>query len=644
VDRRLTFVGGLLILLVLFFAVNILASAILRSARVDLTEQNLYTLSAGSRNIAASIGEPIRLRLYYSRSLATARPALKNYGQRVRELLEEYARASGGSIVLEVIDPEPFSEAEDEAVQAGLAGIPVASGQNFYFGLVGTNAVDDREIVRFFDPSQEQFLEYRVSRLIYTLSSPDRPTVGVLSGLPLEGTPPSPMGGQGDPPWQIMTELRNLFEVEMIEAEATALPTGIDVLLLIHPKGLNDVLLYAIDQFVLGGGHAVVFVDPNCESELPPPMARQDPMAAFQLDRTSNLPTLFATWGIEFDPSMIVGDSTNAQQVFVPVEGRREQVSYVAWLALDDDAVDPDDPVTGRLASLNLATAGELKPREGASTDFLPIVQSSSDSMMIDALRLRFGPNPAALLVDFEPSGERRALAARISGSVSTAFPEGRPGQAEPAEPGADDAGAGSSHLSSSDGPVNLIVVADVDMLADRFWVQEETLFGQIRLGMRKISDNGDLLVNALDNLAGSTDLISVRARGQYARPFELVEEIQRRSEREYRAEEQRLQQTLEETEQRLNELQQARPDQGQLILTPEQQQELDRFNEQRVETRKQLRAVRLDLRRDIENLGTWLKVVNVAAAPLLVALLAICLGAYRSVRRRSDRRAVAHT
>jgi ABC-type uncharacterized transport system involved in gliding motility auxiliary subunit len=638
-NRRLVPLAALALLLVLFFAINVLSAALLRSARLDLTEQRIYTLSDGSRRIAASIDEPIRLYLYFSRSLATGRPVLQNYGRRVREMLEEYVRASDGSIVLEIIDPEPFSEAEDEATRAGLAGVPMGAGNSFFLGLVGRNAVDGEEVLPFLDPSQEQFLEYEVSRMVYSLANPQRKVVGVISSLPMNGAPPNPMQPQPQRPWHVITEIGRLFEVRTLDLRVASIPDDVDVLLLVHPKSLPPSTLFAIDQHVLGGGKAVVFVDPICESDIPPG-AQQNPMAAFEAQRSSNLPRLFEAWGVELDDGGVACDLSNAQRVAFASGGRREEAPYVGWISLGADEVDQDDAITGRLSQLNVATAGILRHRPEATTDWTPLVRTSPESMRADATRFMFMPDPKGLLTDFEPGGEPFVVAARITGNAVTAFPDGPPPPAE----GAEAIAPPGPHLTESTGPIHVFVFADVDMLTDRFWLREETLFGQIPMGYRKLADNGDLLVNALDNMAGSSDLISVGARGRYSRPFTLVQEVQQEAEREYRAEEQRLQDRLAEAERNLNELQQAKPDSGRLILTPEQQAELARFNEQRIETRKQLRAVRLNLRKDIEWLGVKWKAINIAAMPLAVALFAIGLWVFQLTRRRQDRRAVAQT
>lgn len=650
-NRQTTAVLGLLILVVLFFAVNILASAALRSQRLDLTDNKLYTLSAGSKNIARGLGEPIRLYLYFSESLAPGRPRLQQYGRRVREMLEEYERAAGGNIILQVRDPEPFSELEDEAVQTGLTRIPVGGGDMFYFGLAGTNAVGDEEVITFLDPGDEQFLEYQITRLIYSLAHPQRKVIGVLSRLPIDGAPPNQMMQQpGEAPWQIMREMRELFEVRVIPPDAEELPADLDVLLIIHPKGFSGATRYAIDQFVLAGGRAVIFVDPHCEADIPP-MARQNPMAAMNAPKDSNLPYLFRAWGVALQPDVIAGDMSNAQRVLMQGGQQREAVSYVAWLSLAEDSIDQNDAVTGRLAQLNLATAGILRPDEDAPTTCTPLLRTSGESMPIETSMISFFPNPKSLLTDFLATGEQYILAARVSGPAKTAFPDGPPpspgedpgmndDEEAPDEPAGE---VGGDHLAQSIAPINVIIVTDVDMLADRFWIQEQR-FGNLMLGYRKLSDNGDFLINALDNMTGSSDLISVRASGRYSRPFTLVEDIQREAERKYLAEEQALQEKLREAEARLNELQRARPDHGELILTPEQQAEIENFRRERIETRKQLRAVQHNLRKDIEQLGTTLKIINIGAVPAAITILAVVLGLVRMTRRKIDRRAVAQT
>lgn len=615
-DKKTTSISALGLLLILFFAVNILADVVLRGTRIDLTQAKLYTLSSGSKNILSTIKEPITFKLYFSESLTSGQPQLQTHGKRVRELLEEYELRSRGNITLHIIDPEPFSEGEDEARQAGLSGVPAGRrGENFYFGLVATNSTDGRETVPFFDPGQERFLEYELSRLVYNLANPDRKTIGIISSLPITGGPP-PMPGrppQGQP-WQIMREIGTLFDVEVIEPSAESIGENIDALLLIHPKNLTEPMLQAIDTFVIGGGAAVVFLDPLCEKDIPLG-AEQNPMAALQADRSSNLSPLLESWGVTIAQGQIAADLDNAMRGQSP-DGAGV-VSYVQYLSLGKDQVDTADAVTGQLTMLQIGAGGVLIHDEGASTTWTPLVTTSENSMLLDVQRVAFFPRPQELVAEFVPRGEGIAMAGRITGEATSAF------------------------TPDKTGDINVIVVADADMLSDELWIRPVG-FGNTILGYQKLSDNGTFLINALDNMAGSSDLISIRARGTFVRPFTLVEKIQREAEQKYLAEAQGLEEKRGEAQAKLDELQKQRPDAGGMIVTAEQQAEIESFQAQLVATNAQLRQVRYELRKDVESLGLKLKIINIGAAPLVVALAAIGLGMYRNSRRKADRQAMA--
>lgn len=619
-----TALAGIVLLILLFLGVTVVADNVLGAARLDLTENNLYTLSPGSRAILRTLDEPITLTLFFSDSLTSGRPALGAYGKRVRELLEEYELRAGGNITLELLDPEPFSEAEDRARRAGIAGVPISEGERFYFGLVGTNSTDGRELIPFFDPSQERFLEYELSRLIHKLATDERPVVGLLSTLPLEGREPTPgMPPELSRPWSIMREIRSLFEVRNVAITATEIPDDIDLLLIIHPKGLADETLRAIDAYVTRGGATIVCIDPLCEQDIPPD-AMQNPQAMLQADRSSDLDALMSAWGVLMDGQKVVVDIDHAMRG--PSRRQAEMVAYVQYLSLDGEQVDPDDAVTGGLSRLAFASAGALTFDESRGTTWTPLVWSGERSAEVDAARLAFFPDPSEFVAGYVASGGSRTIAGRLTGPARSAFAD-----APDADP--DDGDAPAS--------LNVMVLSDCDFLADRWWVQEMRL-GNMVLGYQKQSDNADLLINAMDNMAGSSDLITLRARGKFTRPFTLVEEIQRNAERQYLAEAKDLEEERRSVEARIRELQQERPDAGDLILTPEQEAEVQKFRDQLAETNAQLRGVRYNLRKDVEDLGLTLKVANTVLAPALVALGAVGLGAYRSFRRRRDQRTMA--
>lgn len=640
-NRKLLGTGGLGAAAVLLLSVNVVSNSALRSARMDLTEDGLYTLSENSESILAKLEENVTLRLYFSAQLAKEyAPAagLLVYARRVEELLDEYAARSGGRLSVEVHDPEPFTEVEDDAVRYGLSGVPLPDGKGtLYFGLAGTNSVDDLEVLPFFQPEKEAFLEYDLARIVHRLANPERPTVGILSTLPIEGAlmDPRMLGREMPEPWLFLDSVRQLYQTQTLQPNLSEVPADVDVLMVVHPKDLPEAALYAIDQFVLRGGKLLAFVDPHCEADVPPPDP-QNPMAAMMAKKSSTLGPLFDAWGVKLADGELAGDLASALKVnYGTRTGREEPISYVLWLQLGPERIADDEVVTDGLSSLRFGTAGILSAAEGAKTTFKPLVTTSPDSERIPASQIQFQPDPAALLATFfsptRPAVDQPlTLAAYVSGPASSAFPAGKPTGAEEA----DAATATDGHLAESQGPISVVVVADCDLLQDRWWAQAFN-FGGARM-ISKTADNGDLVTNALDFLGGSTDLIGLRGRGRSTRPFTVVDELKRQAEAAFRAEEQRLIDEQSRVEQRLNELLTQQGDSGSILITPEVEAEIERLREEQVKTRANLRRVRRDLEKDVEALGTRLKFLNIAAVPLVVALSAAGLAAARGKRRRT--------
>ncbi len=602
---------ALVFLAVLFLALTILSGAGIKGARLDLTEQKLFTLSEGTVNLLEAIEEPITLEFYFSEETSADLPVVRNFARRVQELLDEMAARSGGQLRVRRVDPRPFSEEEDQADEFGLEAVPVgAAGESLYLGIVGTNMVDGLEVVPFISPAREAFLEYELARMIYTLSRPERPRVGLLSGLPMEGRLDM-QTGQQQQPWAIHEQIEEMFELESIEAADDSLPAGIDVLVLVHPADLSDRMLRDIDRFVLDGGRLLAFVDPYAESDPGPDPS--DPAAAMAMDRDSSLDPLFDAWGVEFPADVFVADLGQALQV--ALQAGQRPVRHPAIIGVTSENMNRDDVVTGELDAINLASPGHLALAEDSPLALEPLLKSSANAGLIDAERLRFLDDPGALMAEVAVTGEQYVLAARLSGEVTSAFPS-------------------DNGDSPASGPLNAIVVADTDLLADRYWVQRQQFFGTSILD--PFAGNGDFVINAIDNLLGNADLISVRSRATGNRPFTLVESLRREAEQNLLSTEQRLEAELAETENRLTELQQARGDTDLSVLTPEQEAELDRFMEQRIEIRRQLRQVRRDLDRDIEALGARVKAVNIALMPSLVTVVALLMGWRRRRRARA--------
>jgi ABC-type uncharacterized transport system involved in gliding motility auxiliary subunit len=657
-SRRSLAVIGLLSAAILFVAINVIAGRTLGTTRIDLTQGKLYTLSGGTRATLAKLDEPIVLRFYYSKKLGNEIPSYGVYAQRVREMLQEYAAAANGKIQLQELDPLPFSAVEDRAVAFGLQGVPLdQGGEQIYFGLAATNSTDDLQTIPFFQPERERFLEYDLTKLIHSLAFPKKPVLGLITDLPLQGDMMAAMQGQPMVPYAVIGQIKPLYEIKDLSSDLDSVPSDVDVLMIAHPQHLSDKTLYAIDQFVLGGGKALVFVDPNSETQQMHPSQLNPP--GMPLD--SNLPKLFKAWGLSMDPKQVAGDRRAARRVNAGTQQHVQAMDYVAWLSLDQQDLNHESPITADLTHINLASAGILEKAKDAKTSFTPLITTSIDSMPLDVAKIKGVngvPDVGGLLRDFKPSGEKLVLAAQVTGTAETAFPDGppkdekkdgkdekkdseaKPPDAKPADNGTADAAkpAGPPQIKNSAKPIDVIVVADTDVLEDRFWEQSQDFFGQTVV--IPVANNGDFVANALDSLAGGDDLIALRSRGTSARPFTLVADIQRSADARYQATEKDLQTKLKDTQDKIKQLQEQGGRPG-ATLASEQAQTIENFRTDMLSIRQQLRQVQLALRQDINRLQAVTEFFDIALVPILVAIVAIIIGWLRFRRRKRQARSV---
>jgi ABC-type uncharacterized transport system involved in gliding motility auxiliary subunit len=623
--RRTGFgIGGLIALAVLFLGVVMLANVGLRGMRLDLTQNRLYTLSPGTQQVLAELKEPVNLYFYFSREAAAKQaPLVMPYANRVREFLEELSARAGGKIRLRVVDPQPFSDDEDRAGEFGLQPLQAGGGDSMYFGLGGTNSTDGRAAIPSFQADREEFLEYDVAKLINELGTPKKSVVGLISSLGLQGQF-NPMTGQMGEQWPILTQLQDLFSIRMLTADVDHIDKDVDVLMLVHPKGLAQKTLYAIDQFVMRGGKLLLFVDPSAGADT----SGQDPsnpMAAAMANHASDLAPLLAAWGVDYDPNKVIGDLERGLEVRTSMQS--PPIRHIGILGLSRDDMNQKDVVSASLDKINLAAAGFLSARPGAKTTFEPLLQSSTSAAPIPAQRFNALSDPSTLRDGFKPTGVRYALAARITGPVESAFPQGLPSEQKAAP-----AGPPIAHLAKATVPANIVIVADTDLLMDYMWIQTREVFGQ-RVA-QAFANNGDFVANILDNLSGSSALISVRGRATFSRPFERVEALRRQADDRLRGKALELQTELQQTEAKLTDLQSKRNDQSSLSLSPEQEAELKRFVAQKARVRKELRETQRGLDVDINRLNSWLKVINIAIAPLCVAVAGVIILSLRRRRR----------
>jgi ABC-type uncharacterized transport system involved in gliding motility auxiliary subunit len=627
---------GLVIVAIIVLAVNLFGILLFRKAKIDMTEERLFTLSQGSVKTIKAIQDGVTAEFLFSKTALANIPMLKVYGERVAEMLREYQGLSHGKIKLEIIDPRPDTETEETAESSGLQGImPEGATERIYLGLVLKNESGNDEVIRFFDPRREDSLEYDISKAFYKVSHPERKKVGVLSTLDIMGESSIPFAQPegGSRPWTLIRELKNSFQVSKVDASATEIPKDLDLLLLVHPKNLSEPTQYAIDQYVLNGGKLAVFIDPFCEADQQgKPMNMQMSM---ETSFSSNIPRLLKNWGVEMQTVQnsggmmsptaggmspgIVEDPDIATKVNSP---GGEPANMITYLNLQPANFNSKEIVSSALRSMILGAAGALK-KTGSRSDvqYTSLLTTTEKASLMPDTMLKFGrPNPEMLLREFKPGSAKLDLACKITGKFKTAFPDGKPGA--PPAPDSKEPPAGPTkdprQRMESKQPSTIFVVADVDMISDRFSVRTIPFFGQEMT--TTMNDNLNFAYNVIENLTGSEDLIGLRCRGGSQRPFTTVDEIERQAREKWLAQERELNQKLNDANRRLSELQQGDTKERR-ILDQAYMAEVKKFREERLSTLKQLREVRRHLREDIERLQSRVVFINVVLAPLLVAI-----------------------
>ena len=613
-DRNRLAVASIVLAVIVFVAINVFTDLRFTSARLDLTEDGLYTLSDGTRAVLASIDEPITLRYYASGTIEKLGPVYTAHAARVSDMLDEYARLSGGMIRVERYDPQPFSPEEDLAVGDGLRGIALgAGGSQLYFGIAGSNATDDVTAIPYLAPERGRFLEYDLTRLVYDLSRPEKTKVAVMGDLPVVGSQ-----YDGFKRWKVLDSMAQFFDLSFLYGSIDRIDDSVDVIFLAQPDKLDQKTLYAIDQFVMRGGRVLAFIDPYAEV-----VAAQRPKPT-KADAIAAVEPLFKAWGVEIPKNELVGDAVTASRVQVTQGGRNVITDYPVWIGLVADSLARDDVVTAELKQINMKSAGLIRARKGATTTIEPLITSSDQAMTIAAEKIRLSPDPIGLMRDFKPSGERYVLAARVSGPVKSAFPDGPPQEIE-------DQALRDAYRSEAETPLNMILVADADLLADRSWLQVQSLLGQQYAV--PIANNGDFAINALDNLGGTQGLISLRGRGLERRPFAVIERMTRDATAKYRATEQDLTTQIQTATKKIQDLQRQGQEAG-VMLTAAQQKAIDDFRVKVLDLRARLREVQRALRVDVDRLETRIRVLDIWAMPLLVGAVALGLALIRRRRR----------
>jgi ABC-2 type transport system permease protein len=645
-NRTIKAVLAVLFVLAITFSAITITENLGRGIKVDITEQKIYTLSDGTQSILSRINQPIDIELYYASTAAIKGPDqikfYDNYFEFVRSLLEEYESAAGGMINLEVIDPRPYSDEESTALAAGLKKFPITQDENFFFGLILKTGFGVQKTIPFFSPERQNFVEYDVSFLIDTAITREKKKIGVLSSLPVMGDDVTGymaqmMQMQGQQPkeaWGIVEQLRQQFEVETVPADTGEI-SGIDILLVIHPKEFEEKTLFAIDQYVVKGGRAIVCLDPHCFADQPD---RQAAMQGMPQSQASNMPELLKSWGLSMQPNTFAADMQLAQ--LTPLGQDQRPVKLIGLLGLERGCFNEDLAISSDLNDVRVLFAGVLKDirEEGSPLQLDPILMTTSkgNSISVSGSYELMYPDPDRLLKKFYPGTEPVYMGYRISGNIKSAFPEGidvavETEEGEESGEDSDETQPQTKHLEAlaEGSDCAVIVYSDVDFISDML------AFQRTFLGMAAVGDNNTLLLNSIEDLSGSSDLMKIRSRGNYRRPFEVVDEIEAQAEAETAEEEKKITAQIEGFQKELQEIVSSAK-QGEEDIVGSAILEQKKALELKIrEAEKRLQQVKLQRREKIEELGNKLRNINMLLAPAIILVVAIVLAVYRSLKRR---------
>lgn len=618
--------GGIVALALILVAANFIFSAL--NARVDLTEGRVYTLSDGTRSILSKLEAPVKIRFYYTQGSTAVPPGLKTFAGRVEDLLNEYKAASNGKVIIEKFNPEPDSDAEDSAALDNVEGQMTNTGEKFYLGLA-VSFLDQKSAIPVLTPDRERLLEYDITRSISQVAQAKKPVVGVMSGLPVLGRSLDPVKKQQPTePWVLASELKRIFDVRKVEMNATKIDDDIKVLLVIHPRDILEPTEYALDQFVLRGGKLIVFTDTYAYFDQQPDV--QNPFGGNAAGQ-STLTSLFRAWGTEPSHGKVVADLT-----FASGEGPR---LLPTLLSLNNEALNMDDVVTSQVGTLLIPFGGSFTVKTPEWLKATTLVHTSKNWMPADLIIATLSGEPSTR--GFQPEGKEAPIALRLTGKFRTAFPNGKPAdpyaRGKPVDPVQFEADR-KAHLREAAAENSVVVVGDADMLTDGAAVEIQEIFGQ-RVAVPR---NGNLAFaqGLVEQMAGDSALINLRSRAAFSRPLTVIRQMEARAQETYLGKIKALEDTLNQATEKLQALQKGGKSataSGGAILTPEQQAELENFRKKSVETRRELKEVRKNLREETETLQLWTKVINIALVPLLVMLLGVTLAIIK--RRRANLR-----
>lgn len=634
----LTSLLGIASIILIAFLLNFLLRQISPLRRgIDLTENKNFTLSEGTKSILNKIPEikdpegkviPVEVRYYFTKDDPRINDESKLLDRTVQDLLDRYQSIGKNKLNIRVINPVVDSDEEDEAVADGISADPDGARHG-----LAVSYLEKQIALPFLSKAKETLLEYDLSRAIIEVTKTNAPKIGIISSLPIHGSPnanmPPQFGGGGPPEWVIHQELTRSFEVSPLPPHATEIDSELETLLLIHPTDLSDETLFAIDQFLLNGGNLIALIDPNsfiAKSSQP----RQNPTPGAQppkpIPTASNIEKLLTTWGLSMSDK-VVGDQ-NLVTTFA------QNTRRIAALTIGPESMNQDDILTSQINEMFMLFAGAIEGKPADGLTMTPLIQSSEKSALINSFDAE--ENSPGMVNTFTADNTKKNLAVRLRGKFKTAFPDGKPTESDTEtkeEKGSKDEDTVTEHLKESIKESSVILVTDVDWVSNPFSVQIVPDMAGAQVAIPR-NENLSFFLNSVDYLSGDSDLISIRSRASNRRPFGKIKQLEAIADQNMRAEINEFTKKREKAQKRIQEIQKQRAsDDSSTFLSPEQESELQQLQDEYVTTGKQLRETRKELRKDITRLHRRVKVANIVLVPLLVAFLGLGVAFYRKTK-----------
>jgi len=611
--------GGLILILLILVFVNVIFSR--ANLRWDTTKDKLFSLSESTKKIISKLEEDVTIKVFCSKDVVNTPLHIKNYALRMLDFLSEYEYYSSGKVSIEVYNPIIDSEEEEWAQKYGIKEINLSTGDTIYFGLVAM-AADQEETIKYLDPSREKHLEYDITRIITRVQTPYKKKIGIISGFPVFGQSPGghnmPNRFQRTPPWLFVTELKKTYNVSNINLSSETIDSDINLLIIVHPKVLSEKLQYAVDQYVLRGGNVILFSDPFAIMDTTPGQSQ------------ASIPEkLLTAWGVKMDSTKVVVDFDYSTRLMT---GQNRVENSPLWISLQPESFNSENIITGKLESMLLPVAGAIQKIPQSGLEYEPLLQSSTNASLVEGFMVRFGVSE--IRRGFKPSNKKFDLAATISGVLKTAFPNGRPetdkndSQDNKQNLSSETVKSIHKHLNTGEKNSTLIIIADADLLFDNYYVNKQNFLG---LNISRVfNDNLNFLLNASEMLTGNQELINIRSGGRFERPFTRVQELEKSAQARWLATEQELVRKVDETNQKLRELEREKDTTQQFIISAKQEAEIQKFKQEKLRINKELKNVRRNLRADIESLGSAVKFINIFLMPLLVSMAGIFYALYK--------------